>query len=128
MGTVWMVILMRKIFALLLSTLLIGQQAYALENADEKPQASEQVILRLLSIPAQNAITGFYGEPRQYYQDALLGLRHVESESGSGYEIVMQVVTFVGPHNPPYGIETMTFFVSYGVPDLQKFEHQDKTW
>ncbi|MBL4933816.1 DUF3888 domain-containing protein [Clostridium paridis] len=40
--------------------------------------------------------------------------------------ITVQVVTFVGPHNPPYGIETITIGASpYGTRVID-FKHEDE--
>jgi hypothetical protein len=45
---------------------------------------------------------------------------------GPDYEVVIQVETFEGPHNPPYGLETITFYVRYGQVELINFEHRDE--
>jgi hypothetical protein len=84
----------------------------------------ERVLLRLLSDAAHDAIEKYYGEPRQYLDDTILSIRTIPDTSY--YEVVMQAETFYGPHNPPYGIETMTFYISYGKVELKKYEHQDK--
>ncbi len=84
----------------------------------------EQVILRLLFEHVYEAIRDYYGEPRQYWRDELVSVCKVLG--GPYYEVVMQVETFFGPHNPPYGIETMTFYISYGKVELRSFVHQDE--
>jgi len=86
--------------------------------------AAEQVLLRLLFYPAFNAIEKYYGEPRRFWKDNILSIQIVPDTPY--YEVVMQVEIFCGPHNPPYGIETMTFYVSYGYVELEGFEHQDE--
>ncbi len=114
---------MRKVIAVIIVSLLLSQSAFAMENNKKSPEAMEQTILRLLFTPAHNAISEYYGEPRQYWHDELLSIRQVSDTPY--YEAVMRVETFYGPHNPPYGIETMTFYVSYGKAMQIKYDHQD---
>ena len=43
------------------------------------------------------------------------------------YEVVIRVETFNGPHNPPYGVETMTFHIGpLDAARLVDFDHQDE--
>ena len=92
----------------------------------ELPQdAAEQVILRLLHQPVREAVNDYYDEPRQYWREEVLNVQKVPQSPY--YEAVIRVETFYGPHNPPYGLETMTF---YGGPfdavQLVKFDYQDE--
>lgn len=97
---------------------------FAKGSSEKSEEAMEQTILRLLSDPAFDAIQDYYGEPRQYWKDKLLSVQ--KAPNTSGYQVVMQVETFYGPHNPPYGIETMTFSIRYGEVELKSFKHQDE--
>lgn len=48
-------------------------------------------------------------------------------EYRSYYEVVIRVETFYGAHNPPYGLETMTFYVGpLDAVRLVNFDHQDE--
>ncbi|WP_238884399.1 DUF3888 domain-containing protein [Clostridium sp. YIM B02551] len=40
--------------------------------------------------------------------------------------ITVQVITFIGPHNPPYGIETITVETSPYGTEVIKFQHEDE--
>ncbi|MEA4921145.1 MAG: DUF3888 domain-containing protein [Clostridiaceae bacterium] len=84
---------------------------------------TEQALIRMLSDDAEEAIKEYYGERRQYMNDKLLSVKKVAGTPY--YTAVLRVETFYGPHNPPYGIETMTFYISYGKVELRGFEHQD---
>lgn len=88
-----------------------------------KDRAMEQTILRLLYYPTGDAIDEYYGERRQHMGEKVISVRQVPDTPY--YEVIIQVRTFVGPHNPPYGLETMTFYVTYGQVGLKEFEHQD---
>lgn len=121
---------MRKAAAFLLAILIVFPEltlsAYAASAVTEvscPSDAAEQTLLRLLFQPVHDAIEAYYGEPRQFWNDKILSVQQVPNSPY--YEVVLQAETFYGPHNPPYGIETMTFYVKYGSVELKKFEHQD---
>lgn len=95
--------------------------------AEEEPQgvsdAAEQVILRLLHQPTTAAVEEYYGGHRQYWRQEVLNVQKVPESPY--YEVVIQVETFHGAHNPPYGLETLTFYI--GPLDniqLASFDHQ----
>ena len=106
--------------AILLST------GAAAESKKELPQdAVEQVILRLLHQPVREAVSGYYDGPRQYWRQEILSVQQIPQSPY--YEVVIRVETFYGPHNPPYGLETMTFYVGpLDAVQLVSFEHQDE--
>ena len=95
--------------------------------AEEEPQglsaAAEQVILRLLHQPTTAAVEEYYGGHRQYWRQEVLNVQKIPESPY--YEVVIQVETFYGAHNPPYGLETLTFYI--GPLDniqLASFVHQ----
>ena len=106
--------------AILLSTGAAGQ------SKSELPQdAMEQVILRLLHQPVKEAVNDYYNEPRQYWEQEVLSVQKVPQSPY--YEVVIRVETFYGAHNPPYGLETMTFYVGpLDAVRLVNFDHQDE--
>ena len=106
--------------AILLST------GAAAESKSEMPQdAMEQVILRLLHQPVKNAVNDYYDGPRQYWEQKVLSVQKVPQSPY--YEVVIRVETFSGPHNPPYGLETMTFHVGpLDAVRLVNFDHKDE--
>ena len=120
---------MRKFATLVIIVAAVCLISIATTSADTKKEISledtEQTLLRLLSEPAQDAIKEYYGEFRQYWRDEIISVQKVPNSYY--YEVVMQVETFYGPHNPPYGIETMSFYVSYGEVILKKLEHKDES-
>ena len=120
---------MRKFIALVITVVSVCLMSATSTTAETKKEisldASEQTLLRLLSEPVREAIQDYYGESRQYWNDEIISIQKVPNSYY--YEVVMQVETFYGPHNPPYGIETMTFYISYGEVILKKFEHQDES-
>ena len=87
--------------------------------------ASEQVILRLLSQPTTAAVYDYYGEYRQYWRQEILSIQNVPQSPY--YEVLTRVETFYGAHNPPYGLDTMSFYIDpVGTVQLISFDHHDK--
>ncbi len=117
------VLFMRRIIFIFIICLFLCQSVCAALCEGVSPEDMQKVLLRLLSSPAGDAITGYYGEPRQFQNAKLLSIRKVPDTPF--YEVVMQAETFYGPHNPPYGTETMTFYIRYGELELRRFEHRD---
>lgn len=105
------------------ATILLPTSAAAGEPPQERSNAEEQVILRLLYQPTAAAVEEYYGEHRQYWRQEVLNVQKIPESPY--YEVVIRVETFHGAHNPPYGLETMTFYV--GPLDnvrLVNFDHQ----
>ena len=88
--------------------------------------ASEQVILRLLHQSVREAVGNYYGESKQYWREEILGVQKVPQSPY--YEVIIRLETFCGAHNPPYGLETLTFYVGPidGI-QLIRFDHQDES-
>lgn len=120
---------MRRITAFAIVIIMMGffmvTTAAAAESKTEiSVDAAEQVIIDLLYQSTAAAVAEYYGEPTQFWHPEILSIQKV---SGSqNYEVVIQVETFQGPHNPPYGQETMTFFVGpIGQPRLVHYDHRN---
>ena len=111
---------------LMAATAILLSTGAAAESKSGLPQdAMEQIILRLLHQPVKEAVNDYYDGPRQYWEQEVLSVQKVPQSPY--YEVVIRVETFYGAHNPPYGLETMTFHV--GPLDevrLVNFEHQDE--
>lgn len=122
--------MMRKItmFAagiMVTAAVLLSTGATAESQKEISMDASEQVILRLLYQPTTTAVDDYYGEPRQYWRQKVLSVQKVPESPY--YEVVIQVETFHGAHNPPYGLETMTFYIGpLDKVQLISFDHQDE--
>lgn len=107
------------------AAVLLSTGAATQELSQERSDAEDQVILRLLYQPTATAVEDFYGEHRQYWRQEILNVQKVPESPY--YEVVIRVETFHGAHNPPYGLETMTFYIGpLDKVQLINFEHQDK--
>lgn len=121
---------MRKIAAIAIAifavmSILLSANAAADSSKEISEDISEKLILRLLHQPTVSAVDTYYGEHRQYWQQELLSVQKIPQSPY--YEVIIQVETFCGAHNPPYGIEAMTFHVGIsGEAQLVSFDHQDE--
>ena len=120
---------MRRITAFAAGIVIMGffmvTTATAAESKKEiSVDAAEQVIIDLLYKPTAAAVAEYYGEPTQFWNPEILNIQKVSDSRN--YEVVMQVETFQGPHNPPYGLETITFYVDpIGQPRMVHYDHRN---
>lgn len=120
---------MKKYIAVMvIAVLLLGSftfhMVFAKGTNETSTEAMEQTILALLTDETYDAVQDYYGEPRQYMNTKLLSLKKISYYPNS-FEAVIQVESFCGAHNPPYGIETMKFHIQYDEVKLIDFQHQD---
>lgn len=111
-------------FAVLILGVFTAHLVFAQGANTKSEQAMEETILALLTDNTFDAVRDYYGEPRQYMNVKLLSVQKI-SEYPNLLEVVVQVNTFYGAHNPPYGIETITFHIQYDGVKLIRFDHQD---
>jgi hypothetical protein len=92
---------------------------------NEQEDTLRQVLLATLSPYISNAVTGYYGEIRQYglYDAEILNIDRL-SEGSYSFKVKVLVKTFVGAHNPPYGDEIITLSVSAAGVSVVQFEHR----
>lgn len=88
----------------------------------EKAGYYERILLNILGPYIRNQIKNYYGEARQYWNDKILYIKPLMY----AHEIKVQVETFVGPHNPPYGIDTITLLLKNGEITVTDFQHLDE--
>jgi hypothetical protein len=92
----------------------------------EPPSFTDSAIAILLDPYISKAINDYYGEPTQYalYDAKVVCITRYPFDFV--YTVTVAVPTFHGPHNPPYGLETMTFIIKPGGKvTLDKYEHKD---
>ena len=107
------------------AAILLSTGAAAESKKELSQDVMEQIILRLLHQPVREAVNDYYDGSRQYWRQEILSVQKVPQSPY--YEVVIRVETFYGPHNPPYGLETMTFYVGpLDAVQLVNFEHQDE--
>lgn len=81
----------------------------------------EQAFLRAIGTEILTATKTYYGESRLFDSSRIVDI--VRDEFSDKYKIAVQIVTFEGAHNPPYGFDTITL----EIPGFKviKYEHVD---
>lgn len=54
-----------------------------------------------------NATKTFYGKPKLFYHDGGI-IDITQNIRDDYYDVTVQITTFEGAHNPPYGFDTIT--------------------
>ncbi|MGO5067426.1 DUF3888 domain-containing protein [Clostridium sporogenes] len=94
------------------------------ENESQR-KLENDLLLRILSPYIDKAIENYYGESRQFdlWNAKITNIKRLEPGSFN-FEITVSVTTFKGPHNPPYGLETVTIkFDNFGT-HIINFNHK----
>lgn len=105
------------------ATVGLSTGAAAEKSLQKQSDAAEQVILRLLYHPTVAAVEEYYGERRQYWRQKIIDVQKLPESPY--YKVIIQVETFHGVHNPPYGLETMTFYIGpLDNVQLVNFDHR----
>ncbi|PHG07522.1 hypothetical protein COI66_17470 [Bacillus toyonensis] len=81
----------------------------------------EQAFLRAIGLEILKATRTYYPHGKLYTSPRIVDI--VRDEFNDKYKITVQIVTFEGAHNPPYGFDTITL----EIPDFKvvKYEHVD---
>ncbi len=84
---------------------------------------ANSVIYLLLYDEIDKAIQNYYGKPTQFalYDSKITNISQINNEFS--YKVTIEVPTFNGPHNPPYGLEILTFIISPDIIILENYEH-----
>lgn len=74
-----------------------------------------------------DAIVGYYGKREKSFGIYDMQIKEIKRMMQDGYSFLVkvQVETFEGPHNPPYGREIITLEIGPGGVNVLQFEHKD---
>ena len=76
----------------------------------DKELYKENLLLLMLEPYLHQSINKYYGENRQYDNAEIIYINPISLKQ----QIEVQVTTFKGPHNPTYGLETITLELECG--------------
>ncbi|WP_099364108.1 DUF3888 domain-containing protein [Fredinandcohnia onubensis] len=84
----------------------------------------KEVLIERLIEPISKAVEEYY-EPKLWYRgfEKIINIKKDESENV--YYVTVQVQTFEGAHNPPYGEETITFQIKGNEIKVSDYRHRD---
>lgn len=80
-------------------------------------------LLSLLFPYIGDAIKNYYGNDKLFMNAKILEVTRLQSAQYY-FKVKLQVTTFEGAHNPPYGIETITIVLD-DKTRVTQFEHKD---
>ncbi|WP_318617436.1 DUF3888 domain-containing protein [Sporosarcina sp. YIM B06819] len=109
-------------------TLKRDKNKWKVVNKEEKKLPSigseailEKAFLRAIGQHILDATASHYGESRLFFNERITDIAWNENEDQ--YDVTVQIVTYKGPINPPYGFDTITF----RIPNFKviKYDHVD---
>lgn len=100
-------------------------QPARLVNINISGSDSESVIALLLYDNIDSVIQTHYGQPTQFalYDAKILMIERIDNSFY--FDVLIEVPTFHGAHNPPYGIERMRFAIKPDNVELKEYRHID---
>lgn len=84
----------------------------------------KEVLIERLIEPISKAVEEYY-EPKLWYRGDEKILNIKKDETDNVYYVTVQVQTFEGAHNPPYGEETITFRINGNEINVTDYKHRD---
>lgn len=87
-------------------------------------QFLKEALIERLVDPISNAIENYY-EPKLWNRGFEKILRIEKDEKNSVFYVTVQVETFEGAHNPPYGEETIIFQIKSSQIKVVDYKHRD---
>lgn len=117
----------RLIFIVTLICLLFTTTGKAFANTDSEQQMITDAFKTTLVKAIDDALVGYYGKRYKSFEINEMKIKEVHrmTPGGFGFVVKVQVDTFEGPHEPPYGRETLTLEVGPGGVFVTKLEHKD---
>ncbi|TCS93115.1 DUF3888 domain-containing protein [Hazenella coriacea] len=117
----------RLIFCITFICLLFSTTGQVFANPDSEQQIITDAFKTTLVKAIDDALVGYYGKRYKSFEIHEMKVKEVHrmTPSGFGFIVKVQVDTFEGPHEPPYGRETLTLEVGPGGVFVTKLEHKD---
>jgi len=119
-----LIILMLVITCLIPKNVYSNNNIYAnIENGAIQQELYKGSLLSFLYPYISSAVNTYYGYNKQYdlYDAKIISIKKTPEKFE--YEIIVQVETFTGAHNPPRGIETITVLTSPMETKVINFNH-----
>ncbi|MBA4494728.1 DUF3888 domain-containing protein [Paenactinomyces guangxiensis] len=80
-----------------------------------------------LTRAVDDAIVGYYGKRQKSFSVPDIKIKEIEETMKGGYSFLckLEVPTYEGQHDPPYGLEKITLEIGPAGVSVLKFEHED---
>ncbi len=107
-----------------ISTSSIKQAEWESLNPQQKEFFLERLIMLSYSSQIQEVVDNYYLTQMGYDVDKIIDVKLIEPYK---YEMLIQISTFAGAHNPPYGVDKVTIhFSNLCDGKIVKYEHKGK--
>jgi hypothetical protein len=74
--------------------------------SDSREELMKDALLSRLFPTIDQAITTYYGQRKQFMKPKVLEIKRLQTAQFH-FEVIVEVITFEGPHNPPYGTDPL---------------------
>ncbi|MCU5378591.1 DUF3888 domain-containing protein [Bacillus cereus] len=88
-------------------------------------QFLKEVLINLLLEPISKEVENYYKEPKLWYRGFEKILEIKTDKTNSIFYVTVQIQTFEGAHNPPYGEDTITFRIKGNDVKTINYKHRD---
>jgi len=84
-----------------------------------------EVLINFLLEPISKEVNSYYKEPKLWFRGFEKILKIEKDEANYIFYVTVQVQTFEGAHNPPYGEDTITFRIKGNDIKTINYKHRD---
>lgn len=85
----------------------------------------KEILIEQILDSISQAVHNYYGESKLWYKGLEKILSIGKNERDNTFLLIIQVQTFEGAHNPPYGEETITFRIESNDIKMIDYQHRD---
>ncbi|WP_242308284.1 DUF3888 domain-containing protein [Bacillus cereus group sp. BfR-BA-01524] len=85
----------------------------------------KEVVIELLLEPISKEVENYYKEPKLWYRGSEKILEIKKDTTNYTFYVTVQIQTFEGAHNPPYGEDTITFLIKGNDLKTIHYKHRD---
>ncbi|TNO98612.1 DUF3888 domain-containing protein [Bacillus sp. CD3-1a] len=88
-------------------------------------QFLKEVVINLLLEPISKEVENYYKEPKLWYRGSEKILEIKTDKTNNIFYVTVQIQTFEGAHNPPYGEDTIIFRIKGNDVKTIRYKHRD---
>lgn len=83
------------------------------------------MVINLLLEPISKEVENYYKEPKLWYRGSEKILEIKTDKTNNIFYVTVQIQTFEGAHNPPYGEDTIIFRIKGNDVKTIRYKHRD---
>lgn len=108
------------------NTIAKAENGATITQTEQYPSYCKEALLSLLYPYISNAVNEYYNNSKQFdiYDAGILSIKKIGEKFR--FEVVVQIETYTGPHNPPGGIDTITISTGPMGTKVVNYIHKEK--